>query len=581
MLTDHGIDKEMLQQVLTLGSAFFDLPDETKAAYDLQQYGAKWRGYMRMGGERSISGKVKDNKEGLYMGDEHHTDHPRLGLPTFGQNVFPAEVPGMAELFLGYHLQMKELGNEVMGILSEALGLPSKDYIETHVTCHDPVILPRMFRYPPQTRGEETKSGIGRHSDYGLWTMILSDSPGLEFQHPKTGEWHAVPHIPNSLIMNVGDVLDRLTSGRFVSAYHRASNLSFDRPRLSLPFFYDPSWDAKMLALPIKNTDLYATLEREDRWARTKITCAFDGSVAYSEFLAKKVAKVFPDLVPEALWRRLPGTASPSTRHALVVGAPDERYTPVLARLVQQFYRDHPEIKPSHGWAHVSAVLGHATAAVAAASQRPGGAPLDSQTCMEIKAAALLHDVDDRKYFPQHTQYENARTVLAAAGVPPESAAAVVEMIALVSCSANGNRVPDHIAAAGAWHRLIPRWADRLEAVGEVGVVRCYRYNQEVGRPLSGPGSPRPTTEEELWRYATPERFEAYLESGESEDMVAHYYDKLLHVARPPEGIVCNAYLEKAAEESSAPLVELLLRFGRTGAVDEEFIEELARKCMR
>ena len=51
--------------------------------------------------------------------------------------------------------------------------------------------------------------------------------------------------------MNVGDVLDRLTAGRFKSSYHRARNLSCERPRLSLPFFYDPAWDARMQTLPI------------------------------------------------------------------------------------------------------------------------------------------------------------------------------------------------------------------------------------------------------------------------------------------------------------------------------------------
>mmetsp|Transcript_37275 Transcript_37275/g.88017 ORF Transcript_37275/g.88017 Transcript_37275/m.88017 type:complete len:516 (+) Transcript_37275:388-1935(+) len=515
------------------------------------------------------------------MGDEHPADHPKMGLPTFGANVFPAEVPGMAELFLDYHAQMKGLGNKIMRIMGQALDLPSEDYIETHVTCNDPVILPRMFRYPPQEKNAaELKSGIGRHSDYGLWTMILSDAPGLEFQHPKTGVWHAVPHVPGSLIMNVGDVLDRLTSGRFVSAYHRAKNLSFERPRLSLPFFYDPAWEAKMQTLPIKDARPWETEDRAKRWENTKITCEFDGSVEYSEFLAKKVAKVFPDLVPESAWKQLKSTSEPSTRHALVVRAPDELYTPAVVRLVQDFYKAHAEIKASHGWTHIEAVYQHAEQAVAAACQQQQP-PLTSLACMEVKVAALLHDIDDRKYFPQHAAYENARAIMAAAQLPPESVESVVEMISLVSCSANGNRVPAHIAEGGAWHRLIPRWADRLEAVGEVGVVRCFQYNQEVGRPLSGPNSPRPKTEAEIWQLATPERFEGYLKTGESEDMIAHYYDKLLHVARPPKEIVRNAYLEKAAEELSAALVELLLRFGKTGRVDEGFIQQLAEKCMR
>jgi hypothetical protein len=116
---------------------------------------------------------------------------------------------------------------------------------------------------------------------------------------------------------------------------------------------------------------------------------------------------------------------------------------------------------------------------------------------------------------------------------------------------------------------------------GRGGVDADLWRGQEVGRPLCGPTSPRPTSEAELWQCATPARFEAYLTTGESEDMVGHYYDKLLHVARPPKEIVRNPYLEQAAEESSVALVELLLRFGRSGQVDEEYIEELARQYMR
>ena len=70
--------------------------------------------------------------------------------------------------------------------------------------------------------------------------------------------WHSVPHVPYSVIVNVGDVLDRLTDGRFVSPFHRALNHSTTKPRLSLPFFYDPSWEAPMRQLPISASEAAA-----------------------------------------------------------------------------------------------------------------------------------------------------------------------------------------------------------------------------------------------------------------------------------------------------------------------------------
>jgi len=242
---------------------------------------------------------------------------------------------------------------------------------------------------------------------------------------------------------------------------------------------------------------------------------------------------------------------------------------------VKQFYQQHTEIKASHGLQHVLAVYDHSVKAIAC--HEPPLAPLVS---MEVKLAALLHDVDDKKYFPQNGNYENARGILEKAKVPIDSSCEeVLGMIRLVSCSANGNQVPQCIIQNGDYHLLIPRWADRLEAVGAIGVVRCYQYNQEHNDPLSSPQSPRAQTKIEVWKYAKPERFIKYQESGgASSDMISHYYDKLLHIACPPKELVANSYLERMAEESSEELVEVCLRFGRTGRVDENYIQDIATK---
>ena len=106
---------------------------------------------------------------------------------------------------------------------------------------------------------------------------------------------------------------------------------------------------------------------------------------------------------------------------------------------------------------------------------------------------------------------------------------------------------------------------------------RCYQYNQEKGQPLSSPASPRPQTEDELWsEHVKESRLVSYMNrGGTSQDMISHYYDKLLHISRPPKNIVRNPYLESQAESSSRDLVEVCLRYGRTGIVDEDFIQSL------
>eukprot|EP00977_Amphora_coffeiformis_P020655 scaffold8374_cov175-Amphora_coffeaeformis.AAC.94 len=260
--------------------------------------------------------------------------------------------------------------------------------------------------------------------------------------------------------------------------------------------------------------------------------------------------------------------------------------TKKVLHLVQQFYKDHPEIKVSHGMDHVQRVYDHACRAVHVHTP-----PLSPLQGMEIHVSALLHDVDDGKYFPWHTNFENARSILnQCCGnddedndsiISSSSIETILSMIGWVSCSKNGNHVPESIRQSGDYHLLIPRWADRLEAVGAVGVVRCYQYNQEHNRPLFSEASPRAKTEAQVWELASPDRFENYLRDSVNDvddDMISHYYDKLLHVARPPPAIVRNSYLEEAAEESARELVGVCLRFGQTGRVDTDSIEKLAAK---
>lgn len=190
-------------------------------------------------------------------------------------------------------------------------------------------------------------------------------------------------------------------------------------------------------------------------------------------------------------------------------------------------------IDDSHGLLHAAAVLGHADQALKVATTLPAA------RAAAVRLAALLHDADDKKYFPRTaTTYENARRIMAEAGAPQAVIDDAVLMIGHVSCSANGNAVPPE--AVDSPELLWPRWADRLEATGEIGVVRCYMYDAKSGRPLFTAETPRPTTAAECFAHATEERFAEYQRSGGgSASMVDHYFDKLLQVARPAPGKVC------------------------------------------
>jgi isopenicillin N synthase-like dioxygenase len=109
---------------------------------------------------------------------------------------------------------------------------------------------------------------------------------GLQVKTP--GEWIEAPPISGALVCNIGDMLDRLTSGVYRSTPHRVHNSS-GRSRLSFPFFFDPGFDARIIPLP----GHFARDDSSERWDRANV---HDFSGTYGDYLMSKVAKVFPDL---------------------------------------------------------------------------------------------------------------------------------------------------------------------------------------------------------------------------------------------------------------------------------------------
>jgi len=151
----------------------------------------------------------------------------------------------------------------------------------------DPLVLFRIFNYPS---GDGL--GVGEHTDYGLLTMLWQDSCG-GLQVKRGSQWVDAPPIPDSFVCNVGDMLDRLTRGHYLSAAHRVRNAS-GRNRLSFAFFFDPNFQAEVR--PIEGLQSQAADDCHERWDRASVH-EFRGT--YGEYLLGKVAKVFPQLRKE------------------------------------------------------------------------------------------------------------------------------------------------------------------------------------------------------------------------------------------------------------------------------------------
>jgi len=202
----------------------------------------------------------------------------------------------------------------------------------------------------------------------------------------------------------------------------------------------------------------------------------------------------------------------------------------------------------SHGIEHSITVMNNAKNALDSEKYN-----LNEFNTKSVLLAALLHDADDRKFFPENKNYENLRQVLK--NESEELIIQVITMVELVSSSKNGDSIPSFVGET-MW-MLIPRYADRLEAIGLIGVERVYQYAKTANNPLYLESTPKPKTEEEIWKIATIDRYRSYI--GKSESMIDHFYDKLLRTSFFP---IKNEFLNTESNIRRKPMIDFLLFFG-------------------
>jgi len=167
--------------------------------------------------------------------------------------------------------------------------------------------------------------------------------------------------------------------------------------------------------------------------------------------------------------------------------------------------------------------------------------------------AALLHDCDDPKLFSCDTKHAHSKSILDAIGSHPKQQTLVLSIIDLVSCSKNGNK-----PHSPSW-MLIVRDADRIEALGLVGIQRTIDYAESIGNPMFLPDTMRCKNQEEIKQVATSERFKLYASGGKSRSCIDHFYDKLLHLDELHSN---NAYLCKLASERMVIMRHFVILYG-------------------
>jgi len=235
VITDHPIPESLIDRALRATKAFFDLPAAVKLKYDDAENGGQ-RGYTAFGTENAKGENAADLKEFWHRGRAAPTgyDLDAVMRPTPSVSEVADFDAATAELYYA----LDEMGQDILAAIALHLGLEAQ-WFTPRVTDGNSIL--RLLHYPPQTDPQPAGAvRAGAHEDINVITLLLgAEEAGLEVKH-RSGKWLAINPPPGALVINVGDMLDRLTGGVLPSTTHRVVNPSPERatfPRYSTPFF--------------------------------------------------------------------------------------------------------------------------------------------------------------------------------------------------------------------------------------------------------------------------------------------------------------------------------------------------------
>lgn len=246
IVRDHGLDPGVIERAVRATKDFFALPEEVKRRHHIAG-GAGQRGYIPFGVEAAKGAGKVDLKEFWHVGRELSGDHRhRAFMPP---NVWPAEIATFREDVYGLYAALDVLGLELLESIAIFLELP-RDFFRAPVRDGNSVL--RLLHYPPTPPKPEGVRAEA-HEDINVITLLLgAEEAGLQLQ-TREGEWLEVNPPEGALVVNVGDMLQRLTNDRLRSTTHRVVNPAPERahlPRYSIPFFLHFAPDYLIDTLP-------------------------------------------------------------------------------------------------------------------------------------------------------------------------------------------------------------------------------------------------------------------------------------------------------------------------------------------
>jgi len=240
---NHLIAEATVERLYTEVKAFFNLPEDTKKKYEIVELAGQ-RGYTSFGREHAKGSNAGDLKEFWHFGQEVTDGDPiKTEYPA---NIFTDELTGFNEVGIQAYRDLESTGRYMLRAIAIHLGL-DEFYFDDKIKNGNSILRP--IHYPPITAEPQSAVRAGQHEDINLITLLIGASAdGLEVLNKKN-EWVAVTALSDHIVVNVGDMLQRLTNGKLKSTTHRVVNPSREKwgsSRFSIPFFLHPRSEMRL-----------------------------------------------------------------------------------------------------------------------------------------------------------------------------------------------------------------------------------------------------------------------------------------------------------------------------------------------
>jgi isopenicillin N synthase-like dioxygenase len=269
-----GLDGQALKDFLDCYKQFFAMSDAVKRSYHVPGGGGQ-RGYTAFGVETAKGAALSDLKEFWHVGRTLPADHAyRAHMP---DNIWPEQIPEMRALSEALFQSFDSLGQQLLEAIAVYLKLP-RNFFATAVNFGNSIL--RILHYPPVV-GDVPNVRAGAHEDINVITLLVgAEEAGLQVQD-RDGSWISITPPPGCIVVNIGDMLQRLTNHVLPSTSHRVINPQPERARFarySLPFFLHFNPDYEISTLP-----QCITPENPDR---------YPGVLTAHDFLQQRLAEI-------------------------------------------------------------------------------------------------------------------------------------------------------------------------------------------------------------------------------------------------------------------------------------------------